>query len=133
MMTALASDSTKISFEGTLANTELAVMPGVAHEEIGVLKRATLAPRLDFLVLPLTQQTLPAVSKAINSKIAFGPKGILHVQIAKNGDIAFAGYDSFDTECVVAYSPVSSLLLDELTKARVLRGYRQVTRPESRQ
>jgi hypothetical protein len=41
--------------------------------------------------------------------------------------MAFAAYDCFDKECVLAYSAVSSALLDELTKAKVLRGYKQMT------
>jgi hypothetical protein len=132
MMSALASDTTKISFEGTLSHTDLVRIAGVAHDESGVLRRATLAPRRDFLVFPLSEQTLPAIRKAINSKIAIGEKGIVHVQIVKDGDMAFAAYDSFDKECVVAYPAVSRALLDELTKAKVLRGYRQMTGPISR-
>ena len=79
--------------------------------------------------MPLSEQTLPAIRKAIHSKIAIGEKGIVHVQIVKDGDMAFAAYDSFDKECVLAYPAVSSALLDELTKAKVLRGYRDMTRP----
>lgn len=133
MMSALASDATNISFEGRLSNTELVQMEGVTFEETGVLKRATLAPTLDFLVLPLTHQTLPVIAKAITLKIAFGSKGIIHVQIAKNGHMAFAAYDAFDRECVVAYAAVSAALLDELMKAKVLRGYCRVTQPPSSQ
>jgi hypothetical protein len=54
MMHALAAENGRISFEGKLSQTELAQMAGVASEESGVLKRATLQPKLDFLVLPLT-------------------------------------------------------------------------------
>jgi hypothetical protein len=132
MMSALASDTTKISFEGTLPHTDLVRIAGVTDDESEVLRRATLAPRRDFIVLPLSEQTLPAIRKAISSKIAIGEKGIVHVQIVKDGDMAFAAYDSFDKECVVAYSAVSSALLDELTKAKVLRGYRQMVPPISR-
>ena len=96
------------------------------REETGPLKRGTLHPKLDFLVLPLTRQRLAAIEKAINSKIAFGYKGILHVQIESNGKIAFAAYDNFHQECVVAYSAVSSALLDELTETRILWNYKRV-------
>ena len=133
MMSALASDATKISFEGRLSNTELVNIDGAAFEETGVLKRATLAPPLDFVILPLTQRTLPVIAKAITSKIAFGSKGIIHVQIAKDGDLAFAAYDGFDRECVVAYASISAALLDELMKAKVVRGYCRVTQPPSGQ
>jgi hypothetical protein len=125
MMRALAAEDTRISFEGALSQTELAEMEGVIHEESGVLKRATLQPKLDFLVLHLTQHNLSAIEKAIVSKIAFGHSGIIHVQIESAGKIAFAAYDSFARECVVAYSAVSSALLEELTKSHVLRNYQR--------
>jgi len=133
MMSALASDTTKISFEGTLSHTDLLRIAGVTHDESGVLRRATLAPQRDFIVLPLSEQTLPAIMKAIDSKIAIGEEGIVHVQIVKDSDMAFAAHDSFDKECVVAYPAVPRALLDELTQAKVLRGYRQMAPPISRQ
>jgi hypothetical protein len=129
MMRALAAEDSRISFEGRLTKTELALMEPVAHEEVGVLKRATLQPKLNFLILPLTQENLSAIEKAVNSKIAFGHGGIVHVQIERNGKMAFAAYDNFDRECVVAYSAVSSALLDELTETRVLRSYQRVPQP----
>ena len=129
MMRTLAADDGRISFEGKLSRSELAQMAGVVCEEVGVLKRATLQPRLDFLILPLTQKNLSALERAIVSKIAFGHGGIIHVQIERNGKMAFAAYDNFDRECVVAYSDVSPSLLEELTKALVLRSYRQGSQP----
>jgi hypothetical protein len=127
MMHALAAEDGRISFEGKLSETELAQMAGATCEEDGDLKRAALQPRLDFLILPLTQKNLSALERAIVSKIAFGHGGIIHVQIERNRKMAFAAYDNFDRECVVAYSDVSPALLDELTKARVLRGYRRAS------
>jgi hypothetical protein len=128
MMRALAAKDGRISFEGKLSQTGLSQMAGVASEESGVLKRATLQPKLDFLVLPLTPKNLSTLERAVVSKIALGHGGIIHVQIERNGKMAFAAYDNFGRECVVAYSDVSPSLLDELTKARVLRNYRQSSR-----
>jgi hypothetical protein len=124
MMRALAADDCRISFEGVLSQTELAEMEGGTREESGVLKRATLWPKLDFFVFALTQRTLSAIEKAIISKVAFGERGIIHVQIEQNGEMAFAAYDGF--QHVAAYSAVSSALLEELTESRVLRGYQRV-------
>jgi hypothetical protein len=123
MMHALAADDSKISFEGSLSQTELAKLKGATDEESDVLKRATLQPKLDFLILPLREEDLSGLAKAVISKIAFGLKGILHVQIEKNGKIEFAAFDNFDRDCVVAYSGVSPALLDELTRTGVLWGY----------
>ena len=68
MMRALASDESKISFEGELSRTELARIVGVVHEETGVLRKNTLWPKLDFLVLPLTPRSLATIEKAITPK-----------------------------------------------------------------
>jgi hypothetical protein len=131
MMRALAAEDGRISFEGKLTKTDLAKMEHAAFKEVGVLKRATLQPHLDFIVLPLTQRSVPAIERAVNSKIAFGKGGIIHVQIEKNGKMAFAAYDNFDHECVVAYPPVNSALLDELIETQVLRNYERVLQPTS--
>jgi hypothetical protein len=131
MMRAFAAENSRISFEGRLTKSDLMLMEPVAYEEVGVLKRATLRPKLNFLILPLTQQSLSRIEKAFNSKIAFGNGGIVHVQIERAGAMVFAAYDNFHRECVVAYSAVSTALLDELTVTRVLRGYRPVHQPTS--
>jgi len=85
MMHARAAENTNISFEGMLSHTGLAQMERVGHEESDVLKRSTLQPKRDFRILPLTPQNVSAIVKAITSKIAFGNRGIIHVQIEGNG------------------------------------------------
>lgn len=61
-------------------------MDGAQFEETDLLRRGTLQPQLDFVVLPLTSVSLPAIVKAIDSKVAFsGYAGIVHVQIEKHG------------------------------------------------
>lgn len=130
IMSALASDNSRISFEGSLSQSELMHIEGVTHEENGVLKRATLRPKLDFVVFPLTQKNLSAITKAV-SKIAFGHKGVIHVQVEKDGKIAFAAYDNFHPNYVAAYSAVPLALLDKLKETRVLRGYSRVPQPNN--
>src|ERR1700676_1576589 len=63
MMSILASEQTRIVFEGNLASTELFKLEGASYEETGKLKRATISPKLDFIVLPLTATRLPAIEK----------------------------------------------------------------------
>ena len=77
-------------------------------------------------MLPLTQDKIPAMEKAIISKIAFGERGLIHVQIEQNRKMAFAAYDGF--QHVVAFSVVPSALLDELTKMGVLHKYQESLR-----
>jgi hypothetical protein len=123
MMRALAAKDCKISFEGKLSKTELAQMDGITHEETGVLKRSTLWPKLEFLVLSLTQEKLPAIEKALTSKLAFGERGLVHVLMERNGKVAFSAYDGF--QHVAASSAIPSTLLEELIKTRVLRNYQR--------
>jgi len=126
MMHALTAEESKISFEGDLSHTHLAQIEGVGREETGVLKRATLWPKLDFLVMPLTPMNISRIEEAIVSKIAFSHGGIIHVHIEQKGKIAFAAYDNFQS--VVAYPAVPVALLQDLTERRVLRGYLPSTR-----
>jgi hypothetical protein len=124
MMRALAGEDSRISFEGRLSNTDLVKIDGVHFEETQVLRRGTLQPQLDFLVLPLTPASLPTIEKAIHSKIAFsGSAGIIHVQIEKHGEIAFSAHDNFHEDCVVAYPAASESLLKELVEKRVLYSF----------
>jgi hypothetical protein len=75
MMRTLASDRSHIAFEGNLASTELFQLDEASHEERGNLKRATIAPQLDFVVLPLVLSRIPEIEKAIRSKVAFAGNG----------------------------------------------------------
>ena len=90
MMRTFASERSHIAFEGNLASTELFRLVGGSHEEMGILKRATIAPQLDFVVLPLSPSRVPEIEKAIRSKVAFaGYRGIIHAQIESDGEIVF--------------------------------------------
>ena len=124
IMHALAGEDAWISFEGRLSHTDLVKIEGISFEETEVLRRGTLWPLLDFLVLPLKPALLPTIEKAVVSKIAFSHgAGIVHVQIESGGEIAFAAYDEFHEECVTAFPAVPETLLAELVEKRVLYSY----------
>ena len=123
MMRSLASENSKISFEGKLSHTELVHLPGACSAETETLKRATLWPRLDFVVLTLVPQNPEVILDAVTSKIAIGERGIIHVQIEHNGKIAFAAYDGF--QHAVAHSAFPPALMQELTDKGVLWGYQR--------
>jgi hypothetical protein len=112
----------------TLNSTHL----GPSHLDRIMGKRATLQPKLDFVVLPLIPTTIDAIERAIRSKIAFGGyRGIIHAQIETNGRLAFAAYDNFHKDCVYAGTQVSSEFLDRLLEAKVLRSYQRVRQPSA--
>ncbi len=125
MMRIFASEKSRISFEGHLASTELFRLDGGSHEEEGILRReGTSWPQLDFIVLPLAPPRVPEIEKAIRSKVAFsGYRGIVHVQIESAGEIVFGAYDSFHKDCVAVNAIVTTSVLDDLVKSRVLKGY----------
>jgi len=124
MMRTFASEQSSIVFEGKLASSELFKLEGGSHDEVGALKRATTAPQLDFLILPLLPFRVPEIEKAIRSKIAFsGYKGIIHVQIAVKDQIVFGAYDNFGRDSVIVNGAISPSVLDDLVKAETLRGY----------
>ena len=137
MMRTFASDHSRIAFEGSLASTELYSLEGAFYEETEILKRATMAPRLDFVVLPLIAHRLVEIQKAIQFKIAFaGNRGIIHVQIEAGGELAFGAYDNFHRDSVVLNGPTETAVLNNLVKTRmrwelVLRP-RQLPNDESR-
>jgi len=123
-MRTLAHEDARISFEGRLSHTELAKIVGASFNETRVLRRNTTSPRMDFVVLPLTPGTAPEIETAIASKIAFKDyAGIVHVQIERQGHLAFVACDHFHQECVWVSEVVPANLLIELVKSRVLYSY----------
>ena len=124
MMRELAGDDARISFEGRLSQTELNSIAGVSFEEKNKLVReGTSFPPLDFLVLPLTSQTIPKIEKAIVSKITFSYEEIVHIQIEKQGLLAFGAYDGFHEECVIASRAIPVAFLNQLVRDKVLESY----------
>jgi hypothetical protein len=120
MMRALRSDTTKISFEGYLAQTDLTKLTGASFDETPVLKRGTLSPRLDFITLPLDETSCSSIEQAIISKIPFkNGRGIIRVQIERDGELAFAAFDSFQ-HCTVRTRAVHQDFLDELRERHIL-------------
>ena len=125
MMDLFASAESSISFEGYLHNTKLNNIEGASESESSGLKRATTHPRLDFVVLPLTEASVPKIKKAIASRVGFGNEGIVHVQIQRGEQLAFAAYDGFHEDTVVLFLNGAEQLLERLVAAGVLRSYRR--------
>jgi len=90
-MTELAG-SAHISFEGDLSATTLAHWPGASFDETRPLKRNTLQPKQEFVVLPLELGLVKPIISAVGGTI---PRGILHVQIEKEDRLELGLYDKF--------------------------------------
>jgi hypothetical protein len=111
----------QMSLEGDLSKCKFAEDEVITHEEVGVLKRATLYPRQDFFVLRLEPATIGPIFKQI---MAAGlSRAIIHVQIEHAGVLQLGAYDNFHAECVVTGPGVSEALLSELKSKSVLRDF----------
>lgn len=81
MMKELAGNA-HISFEGEFDVAGLAAIPGASQIETQMLKRNTLSPRQEFVVVTLEPSNIaPIISKLGGTT----PRGVLHVQIEKDG------------------------------------------------
>jgi hypothetical protein len=114
----------RISFEGDLSKCRLAQILGAASDETAILKRNTLSPVQDFIVIPLELETIRPIIAGVL------PEGgvvhnIIHVQIEKDGKLAFGAYDNFYPECVICSPVISKAMLDHLVENGVLKSYCQ--------
>lgn len=105
-----------ISFEGVLPRAILEV-PGASTEETEILKRGTLRPVQDFVILPLEGAAVPNVLRALGGTI---PRSILHIQIEKCGKLAFAAYDGFHPECIFFGEPISAEFIERLISNKTI-------------
>ncbi|HET7872797.1 MAG TPA: hypothetical protein VFL42_09825 [Terriglobales bacterium] len=86
-----------MSFEGDLKAFSILKFPASGYTETTVLKRHTIWPKQDFVVVPLEASSGPAILNAIGGRV---PRRIMHFQIEKAGVLEFGAYDSFDPECL---------------------------------
>jgi hypothetical protein len=81
-----------VSIEGDLSGTSLVRVSGASGDESELLKRNTLWPKQDFILLPLEVETVEQIVAAVGGTV---PSGILHIQIQKDGRLEFGSYDNF--------------------------------------
>jgi len=120
LMVELAGDA-HISLEGDLSSCRFPDDLVVTRDETSVLKRGTLVPKQDFVVLRLNPETIDPIFEQMMT--ASLKRAIVHVQIERNGVRELGAYDNFHPECVVTGPGVSPEVLDELKKKNVLRAF----------
>jgi len=86
-----------MSFEGDLRGFGLDKFPGASDKETPILKRNTIAPRQDFLVVPLESSMAHNIFPALSGAV---PQRIIHIQLEKDGVLQFGAYDNFDPACL---------------------------------
>jgi len=111
-----------VSFEGDLQGLTLLGIPGASEEPTAALRRNTLWPKQDFIVVPLELSMSRKIIAAIGGTV---PNAIIHVQIEKEGLLQFGAYDNFYPECIYFGSAVTQPMIDSLVCAGVMRPYTQ--------
>lgn len=119
MLVELAGNA-HLSLEGDLSHCHFADDLILSQDETKILKRNTLAPKQDFVVLRLDPETVDSIFEQVTA--AGVKRAIIHVQIERNGVLELGAYDHF--QCVVAGPGVSPTLFDELKKSKVLWDFR---------
>ncbi len=93
-----------ISFEGDLSRCSFPPSLSPSLDETPALRRQTLAPKQDFVVFPLTSESVRPILDVVlpdNRCLA----DIIHIQIEKAGQLQFGSYDEFDDRCIVGFPP----------------------------
>jgi len=121
-----------ISFEGDLSHSRFIDDLVLTRDETPMLKRNTLAPTHDFIVLRLANETIEPIFRQIQA--ARLKRAILHVEIRLSETLCcnWAPYDTFRDGCVVTGPRVGPASRDELLTTKVLREFK-IAVPRKRQ
>ncbi len=105
-----------ISFEGNLSSLRLTHLTGASEEETPALRRNTIWPKQNFVVLPLEAGHSKAINSAIGGTI---PKAILHIQIEREGRLELGIYDNF--QGIACGSALGSQFFEQLQSAGIVK------------
>ena len=88
-----------LSLEGDLSRFDAHLVSGASSEPSELLARNTIAPVLDFVILPITAATLDTVCQQVLPQVGLKHR-VVHVQVASEGCLVFGAYDHFHRESV---------------------------------
>jgi hypothetical protein len=109
------------SFEGRLPSLRLHEIPGASNCTVAPLTRQTDAPKLDFWVVPINEQTINALKATLSHSGILGEDGVVvHTQLATEQQLIFSACDNFDKDCVRVSASVPLSLLEELLHTGLL-------------
>lgn len=115
-----------VSFEGNLRHLGILELPGAEYDETDLLKRQNGSPPQDFVIVPISVETIASLKRSLNAPGIFNSDGALcHVQVEYRGRIVLGAHDNFHRECIFAQDPVLLSFLNELITAGVIRSYQQ--------
>jgi hypothetical protein len=130
MMEELAGGA-HVSLEGDLRGLRLSSVAGASGEPTATLKRNTLSPKQDFVIVPLEPSMAQKILAAIGGTI---PGAIIHIQIEKDGQLQFGAYDNFHQECIFFGSEVKEDFIKSLVSQNIMTPFterRQVRKIKS--
>ena len=107
-----------MSLEGDLSRCAFPDELVATHDEIPLLKRNTLWPRQDFVILFLLPEFVDPIFRQIMK--AGLKRAIIHIQIEHSGLLQLGAYDNFYPKSVVTGPIVRKELLSELKLKKVL-------------
>jgi hypothetical protein len=87
-----------LSLEGDLSHYDSSRVPDASDEPTEVLRRSTIWPKQQFVILPVTSMTLETISRQVLPQVGLKHR-ILHVQVAFGGRLVLGAYDAFHREC----------------------------------
>jgi len=121
----LVGDDAILSLEGFSLPKLVLSLPGVTWAETDVLRRNTIEPKLDFIVVPLDASRGTTIKEALAkpSVLAGETSGLVHLQVAKKGRLVFGAYDNVHPECTVVYEPYVRSLSETLLKNGAVESY----------
>jgi hypothetical protein len=115
-----------VSFEGNLRHLGILELPGAKYEETSLLKRQNGPPPEDFVIVPISAETIASLKRSLNAPGIFNSAGaVCHVQIEYQERVVLGAHDNFHRECIFAQDPVPQSFLDKLVAAGVIRSYEQ--------
>lgn len=119
----LVDQDCRASFEGDLSKVHLGNIEWAKSDETLQVHRHTIWPKQDFLVVPVTQESLPQIINVIDSETAFSSDCIDHFQIELEEQIVFGSYDNLDQSCFIAYPPMLREDLDKMVESGLIASY----------
>jgi hypothetical protein len=122
-------ESAKVSFEGDLEFMHEGGIGGSVAETRS-LRRQTIEPLRDFVVVPLSQHNLD-ILVSLCGRIGVRTR-VHHVQIEASGVLVFGAYDNFDPSGVWVTTRFSETTLMRLQRDQVIESYGRVTYVEER-
>lgn len=119
-----ADEAAQVSFEGELRMLREADLTGTSSSETTCLRRQTMEPLQDFMVITLSPRNLP-VLRSLYGRVGLRAR-VLHVQIEVGGALVFGAYDQFDPSGVWVSPRFTEATLSRLQGQQVIASYERV-------